>query len=373
MRVAHLANFYSPQSGGLRTTMNSLSQEYLKLGHEVLLITPGARTEISNVGKLKHMQVQAPEIPRSGGYRVILKMSVIRRELIDFAPDIIELSDRTTLLAIARWAKNRAIPVYFFAHERIHGVLSAFLPWLPYTSHIVNWWNKVTLRSVNHVIATTKSALQEFESISDYVAKSASNCFIVPLGVDLKKFSPTSISTRENRYILACTRLSKEKDPEFLLEIAREISNRNLPLHLKIIGTGPLEQELRAQSVRNSLPVTFYSFLENKSEIRALMSEAEMFLAVGPIETFGLAAMESLACGTPVICRDSSAIRELINSQSGKAIERNVEEWVNHIEKLLAVDRSNRRFWARERAEHFSWERTATTLIQTYTAELRPR
>lgn len=373
MRVAHLANFYSPRSGGLRTTMNSLSQEYLKLGHEVLLITPGARTEISNVGKLKHMQVQAPEIPRSGGYRVILKMSVIRRELINFSPDIIELSDRTTLLAIARWAKNRAIPVYFFAHERIHGVLSAFLPWLPYTSHIVNWWNKVTLRSVNHVIATTKSALQEFESISDFIAKSASNCFIVPLGVDLKKFSPTNISTRENHYVLACTRLSKEKDPGFLLEIAREISNRNLPLHLKIIGTGPLERELRAHSDRSSLPVTFYSFLENKSEIQALMSEAEIFLAVGPIETFGLAAMESLACGTPVICRDSSAISELINSQSGIAIERNAETWVDHIEKLLAVDRSNRRFWARERAEYFSWERTAKTLMQTYTAELRPQ
>lgn len=197
--------------------------------------------------------------------------------------------------------------------------------------------------------------------------------FYCPARRRFKKFSPTNISTRENHYVLACTRLSKEKDPGFLLEIAREISNRNLPLHLKIIGTGPLERELRAHSDRSSLPVTFYSFLENKSEIRALMSEAEIFLAVGPIETFGLAAMESLACGTPVICRDSSAIRELINSQSGKAIERNVETWVDHIEKLLAVDRSNRRFWARERAEHFSWERTATTLIQTYTAELRPR
>lgn len=373
MRIAHLANFYSQRSGGLRTTMDALSEEYVKLGHDVLLITPGQRTQFSTVGKLKHLTVQAPEIPGSGGYRVILRKSVIRQELLNFAPDVVELSDRTTLLPIARWAKRRSIPIYFFAHERILGVLSAFLPWLPRTSHIVNFWNKVTVRAVNHVVATTESALQEFDLISTYLSKSRCRVSIVPLGVDLQKFSPMNATAQEIRYVLACTRLSKEKDPEFLLDIAQEIKKRDLPLRLEIIGSGPLEMKLRADAHRNSLPITFHGYLQDKGEIQKLMSGAEIFLAVGPIETFGLAAMESLACGTPVMCRDSSAIRELIDSQSGISLERSAENWVNHMGKLVVIDRSVRRERARARAENFSWERTASTLVRTYTSELIPQ
>lgn len=373
MKIAHLANFYSPRSGGLRTTMHALGEEYVKLGHEVLLVTPGAQTEFSNVGTLKHLTVQAPEIPGSGGYRMILRMSVIRHELTKFAPDVIEISDRTTLLAIARWAKRRAIPVYFFAHERILGVLSAFIPWLPRKLQIVNFWNKVTIRAVDHVVATTESALQEFEMISHYLSKSRCKVSIVPLGVDLQKFSPVSTVTQEIPYVLACTRLSREKDPEFLLDIAHQIVKRDFPVRLEIIGTGPLEEKLRTDVERFSLPVIFHGYLHDKTRIQKLMSGAEIFLAVGPIETFGLAAMESLACGTPVMCRDSSAISELINLQSGISLERSAEKWVDHIVRFLAVDRLLRRDRARERAESFTWERTVSALLETYTAELIPQ
>jgi alpha-1,6-mannosyltransferase len=43
MRVAHLANFYGPTSGGLRTAMHAIGAGYLARGHEVLLVVPGER------------------------------------------------------------------------------------------------------------------------------------------------------------------------------------------------------------------------------------------------------------------------------------------------------------------------------------------
>ena len=45
MRIAHVANFYGPRSGGLRTTMHRLGHGYQQRGHEVLHIVPGANFE----------------------------------------------------------------------------------------------------------------------------------------------------------------------------------------------------------------------------------------------------------------------------------------------------------------------------------------
>ena len=41
MRVAQVANFYGPRSGGLRTAVDRLGAEYYAAGHEVFLIVPG--------------------------------------------------------------------------------------------------------------------------------------------------------------------------------------------------------------------------------------------------------------------------------------------------------------------------------------------
>ena len=41
--IAHLANFYGPRSGGLRTTVNSLAREYEHFGHQTHIIVPADR------------------------------------------------------------------------------------------------------------------------------------------------------------------------------------------------------------------------------------------------------------------------------------------------------------------------------------------
>lgn len=366
MKIAHLANFYSPKSGGLRTTMESLSKEYVASGHQVLLITPGVRTELLESGGITRLTVAAPVVPWSGGYRVIFRLSVIRAALENFTPDIIELSDRTSLLPVASWAKKREIPVYFFAHEKVHGVISAFAPWLPFKKFFATFWNKVTGRCVDHIIATTEIAASEFDQIPDFLLKKNVEISIVPLGVDLATFTPSYELEHSASYMVACTRLSKEKDPKFLLEIMAEVSKRKLPITLEIIGTGPLELELKSIAQQGFLSINFHGHLRDKEKIQKLMAEAEVFLAVGPIETFGLAALESLACGTPVICRETSAIREIIDSKSGAVLQRDVNAWADQIEKMLQKERITRRNHARKRAEIFSWQSTAIQLLEIY-------
>lgn len=373
-RIAHIANLYGPKSGGLRTTVDALGDCYVREGHQVLSVVPGVSFEVIDSGQLTRVVIPGVRIPFSGGYRVILRINLVKQQLLKFAPDVLEVSDRTTLLLVARWAKRRGILTYFFAHERVDGVLKAFFPHLFFRKQFGDQWNKYTYKSVHGIIATTKFAATEFwemESKTRTLLKSKISQ--VPLGVYLEKFIPktfhsplTSQEKGSGDYFFACTRLSKEKDPFFILEIAAELRKHNLDKLILVAGDGPLRKKLVAQADANELNVHFLGYIGDKEYLNELMANAHAFLAVGPIETFGLAALESLASGTPVICRDSSAISEVIDSDSGAALPRSAQRWVAALTELLSSDRNNLSHSARMRAEIFPWSKSGKSLLQIY-------
>jgi len=376
-RIAHIANMYGPKSGGLKTAMRELSNEYAQRGHEILLVVPGAKNDYLRVGNIRTITVAAPRIPFSGGYRIILNTRAVMGILKDFEPDVLEVSDRTTLLRVARWARRREIPTVFFAHERVDGVVRAFGNFIPYKDFLIRRWNSFTSKSVDRIVATTNFAAGEFIELGMEINNSHSSKLVsIPLGVDLEAFDPSnrfstseSVTNLPDQFIFACTRLSKEKDPFFLIEIARSLSNLGLDIPLIIAGSGPLEKKIARVIDEENLNVVLLGFVADKEFLGKLMSRATCFLAVGPIETFGLAALESLASGTPVICRSEAAISEIICRNSGSAISRNTQLWCERILDFAYIDRETLRSHARARAEVFSWERSADMLLDLYALE----
>jgi len=371
MRIAHIANMYGPKSGGLRTTVDALASQYEILGHQVLTVVPGKKYQAVRVGNWTQITVPGVLVPFTGGYRIILRRGGVRNELVRFNPDVLELSDRTTLLKIARWASDRGIQTSFFAHERLDGVINAFAPGMPWKSKLIRYWNTKTLNSVDCVVATTDFAAHEFRELLVNDASSDSRLVKVPLGVDLHHFQLIGATERNSPdessdYVLACTRLSKEKDPEFLLDIARELKSSGANTRLVLAGDGPLRTALEQQASTEALPIQFLGFVSDKATLANLMAGASCFLAVGPIETFGLAALESLACGTYVLCRDSSAISEVISPVCGSALPRDAKLWSKEIETVLGMDPSNVSNQARLRAEEFGWDKCASNMLKIH-------
>ena len=372
MRIAHIANMYGPKSGGLRTTVDALASQYEILGHQVLTVVPGKKYLAVRHGNWTQITVPGVVVPFSGGYRMIVRRSLVRNELIRFKPDVLELSDRTTLLKIARWARDRGIQTSFFAHERLDGVINAFAPNLPWQSKLIKYWNSKTLNSVDCVVATTDFAAHEFRKLLVNDSNSENRLIKVPLGVDLLRFKSVAATATpeenygQSQYVLACTRLSKEKDPEFLLDIAREMKSANVDCRLVLAGDGPLRAGLESQSAAEQLPIEFLGFVSDKAKLANLMAHASCFLAVGPIETFGLAALESLACGTYVLCRDSSAISEVISPTCGSALARDAKLWSREITSVLEMNPAQVSSQARLRAEEFSWDRCASNMLKIH-------
>ena len=118
-------------------------------------------------------------LPGSGGYQVIASKRQLRNLLEFLQPDIVEVSDRFTLIWIGNWAKRQKIKSVVFSHETLPGLIQRFIPLIPKSMAklISNWHNRKLSKSFNYVIATTEFAAREFKAIN------CENLRIIKLGL----------------------------------------------------------------------------------------------------------------------------------------------------------------------------------------------
>ena len=109
MRIVHVANFYGPSSGGIKTTLHELGRGYLKYGHEFIYIVPGPKYIREQTPFGLKISLPSFTLPGSGGYQVIRSNKQLLNLLEFLNPDRIEVSDRFTLLKVGKWAKQQKI------------------------------------------------------------------------------------------------------------------------------------------------------------------------------------------------------------------------------------------------------------------------
>jgi len=114
--------------------------------------------------------------------------------------------------------------------------------------------------------------------------------------------------------------------------------------------------------------VTFTGHLADRDAMSHLLAAADVALATCPCESFGLAALEALACGTPVVAARSGALGELVDPTAGRLSDESSDAVADAVEDLLAVPAEVRVGLARRRAERFSWEATVDGLLSAHEA-----
>ena len=356
MRVVHVANAYTPRSGGIRTTVHALGHGYRAAGHEFVLVVPGPHVSDEDLPWGRRITLVGPRVPGSGGYRVLADLTAVRYVLDILEPDRLEVSDRLTLRGLGRWASVAGVPSMVIAHERVDGVLRAFSP---LGARGALWaadrHNATTADRFDRVVTTTRFAAREFTRIGVPTSH-------VPLGVDLEQFRPPTLAPRDGAPLLVlCSRLSKEKRPDLAIEALRVLSCGGTSARLVIAGSGPLAASLRRRA--RGLPVELVGHLADRGAVADLLGSADVVLAPGPVETFGLAALEALACGTPIVAASTSAVAELVEGDAGRSASPEPEAMANAVALLLAVPELRRRAAARARAESFPWSRTTDTML----------
>lgn len=373
MRIVHVANFYGPSSGGIKTTLHELGRGYLKYGHEFIYIVPGPRYIKEQTPFGLKISLPSFTLPASGGYQIIRSNKQLLNLLEFLNPDRIEVSDRFTLLKVGRWAKQHKKASLVFSHETLNGLVQKFLPFIPVSlrNKLVNWHNRKLASSFDTVIATTEFAAAEFVRIG------TKNLRKVALGVDLVEFNPENRNyklrkelLKESEFLLVhCGRMSPEKQPERSVQALAELVRRGVNARLVIIGGGPLWNKIRKQSM--GLPIEMVGYIASRQKVAAYLAAADLAIAPGPLETFCLSALESLASGTPVVASKSSAVGEILNISSirpaGAVAADDGIAFANEIIKLL--NKGNLRKVARSQAEQFSWANTIDAMLDIHDAK----
>jgi alpha-1,6-mannosyltransferase len=356
VRVVHVANAYTPRSGGIRTTVHALGHGYRAAGHEFVLVVPGRRTCDEDLPWGRRITLAGPRVPGTGGYRVLADLRKVRAILHRLEPDRLEVSDRLTLRGLGRWAESAGVPSTVIAHERVDGILRAFTPLGARGAQLAaDRHNATTAEHFDLVVTTTRFAGQEFARIGIPTHH-------VPLGVDLEQFRPaTRPPAGRVPLLVLCSRLSREKRPELAIEALRVLHLAGCPARLVVAGSGPLSASLRRRA--RGLTVQLVGQLADRSAVAGLLGAADVVLAPGPVETFGLAALEALACGTPVVAASTSAVAELVGGGAGRSARPEPAALAAAVSGLLAVPEAQRRKAARKRAESFPWSRTTETML----------
>lgn len=358
MKIVQVANFVSPTSGGLRTTLRHLAHGYAQQGHEVVQIVP-AKAD-GRVESAWGTQLQLKGAALAGtGYRILLDTRRIQRELSTLRPDALEVHDRTTLRGLGVWGRKHGVPALAVSHERLDRWLNQWLPARLPLENLADRSNGALARSFDTVVCTTKWAAAEFHRIG------ARNIVMVPLGVDHDAFRPRfERNSAEGPLLIMASRLSREKQPEIAVEAVRELVRRRVDVRLIVAGDGPLRRHLEDASA--DLPITWLGFVSSRDALADLYRAADVALAPGPVETFGLAALEAMACGTPAVVNWRSALPEIIGKDAGRTSAGSGFSFADAVQELLAEPVEALRRAARARARHFSWDATVEGMLDVH-------
>lgn len=167
--------------------------------------------------------------------------------------------------------------------------------------------------------------------------------------------------------MVLCSRLSTEKRPGRALDALAELRRRGVDAALVVAGEGPLRARLEARARAERLPAAFLGHIADRSRLAALQASADLCLAPGPAETFGLAALEALACGTPVVASAASALAGLVGRGGDTALD-DGSSFADAVQRVLARPEGPRRTAARHRAEGYGWQPAVEAFLAAHDA-----
>ena len=314
MKICDLTQFYSPLSGGVKRYIHekiAYIRNYTPENEHVLIV-PGPRTEVANGARSRVYSIHSPLVSRTSRYRALLNLRAIEEILEHERPDLIESSDpyQVGWKAVSA-GRALKIPVVAFYHSHFPEAYvrgSARLLGERGTQRAM----KLTRAYVRRLYNRFDVTLVPSERLAGVLLEwGVHNVRPVRLGVNTEIFkaAPDDAQVtrkslkveRDRKLLLYVGRLAKEKNAQTLFrafELLRG-GDRN-QFHLLVIGDGP--QRKRLETLRHRIGnVSWIPYCTESGDLARYYRAADLFVHPSVQETFGLVALESQACGTPVV------------------------------------------------------------------------
>jgi alpha-1,6-mannosyltransferase len=330
MRIVHVASFYGPPSENFTTALRHLGAGYHRAGHEFFLIGPGLTSRRTTSSYGTHIEV--PTVRSVAGRRSLVPAGFAVRDLLtELSPDRLELSDRLTRPFVTQWADEHRTPIVLFGPD-----------------------------SSDPHKATVDPRPPRMTAIAP--------------GVDLAEFSPLrwSLQARHDHsegadvLLVHVGGLGRRGAPSLSITALETLRGRGVNARLVLLGNGELGGRL-ARDIE-SLPVTVPGRIDDPRQLAILLANADVALSPGRGRDgiAGLAALEALAAGTPVVATVGSDAARLIADGPGELTAATGTAFADAIQRVLARRVDERRSEARSHAARFPWRTTVNSLLDLH-------
>lgn len=213
------------------------------------------------------------------------------------------------------------------------------------------------------------------DALIKYLPETRAKTVVIPNGIALERFRDITVTAedRTNRLpdipataplLASIGRLETQKDVPTLLRALAQLDG----VHLALIGDGPLRPELEA--LAKELNITDRAhFLGRREDVAILLRLADLYVQSSAWEGFGIAAVEAMASGLPVVHSDVPGLREVVSESAGvRCPPSDPIALANAIRSLLGdtAKRATLSKNARERATMYRIENSVAAYLELY-------
>jgi glycosyltransferase involved in cell wall biosynthesis len=220
----------------------------------------------------------------------------LRRIIRRYRPALVRAQLFTASL-VARLATPRGIPMVF----SIHNPMSQD----SYTKNrLALPLEKLTYRKRHALIAVSRSALDDFDKWVGIKGKS----FILPnfIGDAYLEAPRVRRAAGTPLRLVAVGMLKAQKNYAYLIETFRRMAGE--AVSLDIYGDGPLREALQREIETHGLPVRL---LGKRADIHDVLGDYDLYVMPSLYEGFGIAPVEAMATGLPLLLSDLPVLREI--------------------------------------------------------------
>ncbi|MBI1971709.1 MAG: glycosyltransferase [Candidatus Aenigmarchaeota archaeon] len=300
MRIAHVAKYFSG-SGGIESYTRSIATAALKAGHDVHVI---CASETKNYSESVENGIKVTRLPEIASMMNAPITQRLFSSLENLKPDVVHLhmpnpwAEMNVFLYKLLRPQTKLIVTY-------HSDVIAYNPLMRlFTALRYAYLIPAMNILCNRVIATSSNYVRG----SVVLTLSGKKVVVVPLGVDTKKYCPGKIKSGAFTFLFV-GRLIPYKGLENLIKACGIVKGSGKKFLLYIVGSGKLRAALgkTAAGIGVKDRVVFLGSVPDQ-KLPSMYKKCDVFVlpSVYKSEAFGLAQLEAMSSGKPVI---STAIR----------------------------------------------------------------
>ncbi|MEQ7846809.1 glycosyltransferase [Nocardioides kribbensis] len=341
-----------PTSEGTAEVLLGYVREQLARGWRVSVACP-SEGWLGYVAREAGAEVAWWRAGREPGVATLEETARLSALVTRLGPDLVHLHSSKAGLA-GRLAVRRRVPTVFQPHAW------SFQAGSGTSSRLARRWERFAVRWTDQVVC-----VGEGERLVGEAAGVRAEVTVVPNGVDLRRFGPTSpedrveararLGLREAPTVVCVGRLSHQKGQDGLLDAWTSVLGAVPGAQLVLVGAGPDEADLR----RRASGLGGVVFVGARVDVPDWLSAADVVTVPSRYEGMALAPLEAMASGRSVVATDVPGIAEGVVDGVGALVPPGDPDALAAalVERLLDPARADDEGWAGY--DHVSAERDA--------------